>query len=301
MVAASWEHAYVAANGVRFHYATQGSGPLVLLLHGFPEHWYSWRHQIGPLAEAGFRVVAPDLRGYNLSQKPRRGYDIKTLTKDVHELIHALGEQEAVVVGHDWGGVIALQFPLDYPDDCSRLVVMNAPAVRSWYWGPRNFPRNSYALFMQVPGLAERRGWQDIDATTERVFRGLAVNKEAFSDADLATFAHALKQPGGLSNPMKYYRNLYWPDWWKTRGDREKRITCPTLFVWGREDPAVRPEFLEDSGKNVDDLRVVWVEEASHWVQQEQPAIVTAALIDFLADLPSTSPSTPIQQSDQSQ
>lgn len=282
-----WRHAYIEANGVRFHYVTQGpdDGPLVLLLHGFPEHWYSWRHQIPALAEAGFRVVAPDLRGYNLSDKPARGYDIKTLTRDVHALIRALGRERAVVVGHDWGGVIALQFPLDYPQDCERLVVMNAPSVRSWYWGPRNFPRNLYALQMQIPGLAERRAWKDVDATTAAVFRGIARNKEAFSDEDLRVFADALKQPGGLAAPMRYYRNVYWPDWFKTWSDRRKRITCPTLFVWGRADPAVRPVFLEDAGKNVDDLTVVWVDEASHWVQQEQPRAVNDALLSFLRDL----------------
>jgi pimeloyl-ACP methyl ester carboxylesterase len=277
----SWEHGYIEANGVRFHYVTQGEGPLILLLHGFPEHWYSWRHQIGPLAEAGYQVVAPDMRGYNLSAKPRSGYDIKTLTKDVHELIRAFGAEKASIVSHDWGGVIGLQFPLDYPDACERLVVMNAPSIRSWYWGPRNIRGNSYALAMQIPGLAERRMSKDLDATAEQVFRGMAVNKAAFTDEDLAVFARALKQPGGLSSPMKYYRSIYWPDWFKTWGDRHKRITCPTLFVWGRKDPAVRPEFLEDSGKNIDDLKVIWVEESSHWVQQEQPGEVNAALLDF--------------------
>lgn len=282
----TWTHDYVDANSIRFHYVTQGEGPLLLLLHGFPEHWYSWRHQIGPWAEAGFRVVAPDLRGYNLSDKPARGYDIKTLTRDVFSLVRALGEESVVLVGHDWGGVIALQFPLDFPSACRRLVVMNAPTVRSWYWGPRNFPRNSYALWMQIPGLAERRGWKDIDATVEGVFRGLAVNKDAFSDDDLRTFAQALKQPGGLANPMKYYRNIYWPNWFRTRSDRHKRITCPTLFVWGRDDPAVRPEFAEDAGQNIDQLTTVWIENSSHWVQQEQPQAVTAAVLEFLADLP---------------
>ena len=148
-----WTHDYADTNGVRLHYVTQGEGPLVLLLHGFPEHWYSWRFQIGPLAEAGFRVVAPDLRGYNLSDKPRGGYDIKNLTKDVRGLIRALGEQSATIVGHDWGGVIALQFPIDYAAACDRLVVMNAPLIRSWYWGRRNYPNNTYALLMQVPGF----------------------------------------------------------------------------------------------------------------------------------------------------
>ena len=279
----TWNHGEAETNGVRLHYVEQGEGPLVLLLHGFPEHWYSWRYQIAPLAEAGLRVVAPDLRGYNRSQKPRGGYDIKNLTKDVRGLIRALGERSATVVGHDWGGVIALQFPIDYPHACDRLIVMNAPLIRSWYWGRRNYPNNVYALMMQVPGLAERRGWADIDATTKRVFSGVAANNDAFSDEDVAIFAEALKQPKALSSAMKYYRNIYWPDWFLTWPDRNKRIACPTQFIWGRDDPAVRVPFMEEAAERVDDLRTVLIDSAGHWVQQEQPEQVTEAMLSFLA------------------
>lgn len=279
----TWNHAEAETNGVRLHYVEQGKGPLILLLHGFPEHWYSWRHQIAPLAEADFRVVAPDLRGYNRSEKPRGGYDIKNLTKDVRGLIRALGERSATVVGHDWGGVIALQFPIDYPQACDRLIVMNAPLIRSWYWGRRNYPNNTYALMMQIPGLAERRGWADIDATTRRVFQAVSSDSEAFSDEDIETFANALKQPRALSSAMKYYRSIYWPDWFLTWPDRNKRIECPTQFIWGREDRAVRLPFMEEAAERVDDLRTVLIDDAGHWVQQEKPAEVTAAMLSFLA------------------
>ena len=279
---AGWTHGYATTNGVRLHYVEQGEGPLVLLLHGFPEHWYSWRFQIAPLADAGFRVVAPDLRGYNLSDKPRGGYDIKNLTKDVRGLIRALGETSATVVGHDWGGVIALQFPIDYPAACDRLIVMNAPLIRSWYWGRRNYPNNTYALLMQIPGLAERRGWTDIDQTTKNIFSGVAANNDAFTDEDIAIFAEALKQPKALSSAMKYYRSIYWPDWFLTWADRNERIACPTQFIWGREDRAVRLPFMEEAAERVDDLRTVVIDDAGHWVQQEKPDEVTAAMLDFL-------------------
>ena len=277
-----WTHDYLTTNGVRLHYVSQGEGPLVLLLHGFPEHWYSWRFQIGPLADAGFRVVAPDLRGYNLSDKPRGGYDIKNLTKDVRGIIRALGEESATVVGHDWGGVIALQFPIDYPAACDRLIVMNAPLIRSWYWGRRNYPNNMYALLMQVPGLAERRNWSDIEQTTRNIFSGVAANSDAFRTEDIEIFAEALKQPKALSSAMKYYRSIYWPDWFLTWADRNERIACPTQFIWGREDRAVRLPFMEEAAERVDDLRTVVIDNAGHWVQQEQPDEVTAAMLDFL-------------------
>jgi len=279
----AWRHGDTETNGVRLHYVEQGEGPLLLLLHGFPEHWYSWRHQIGPLAEAGYRVVAPDLRGYNLSQKPRRGYDIKNLTKDVRGLIRALGEQRAIVAGHDWGGVIALQFPIDYPRACARLIVMNAPLIRSWYWQRRNYPHNLYALIMHLPFLAKRRMWGDVDAAVRQVMQGAAANGSAWSEDDYAEFARALKQPGALDAAMKYYSSIYWPDWFLTWPDRNARIQCPTQFIWGAKDPAVRLEFMEEAAERVDNLRTHIVAEAGHWVQQEQPQEVTAAMLEFLS------------------
>ncbi len=280
----AWIHNNAVTNGVRLHYVEQGEGPLVLLLHGFPEHWYSWRHQIGPLAEAGYRVVAPDLRGYNLSEKPRGGYDIKTLTKDVRGLIRALGERSATVVGHDWGGIIALQFPIDYPKACDRLIVMNAPLVRSRYWQRDNYPNNLYALVMHLPFLAKRRMWSDVDAAVRQIFRSASGGNEPWTDEDYEEFARALKQPGALDAAMKYYRNIYWPDWFLTWPDRNERINCPTQFIWGAKDRAVRLEFMDEAAAQVNHLRTHVVQEAGHWVQQEQPAEVTAAMLDFLSN-----------------
>ena len=282
--AEGWIHENAITNGVRLHYVEQGEGPLVLLLHGFPEHWYSWRHQIGPLAEAGFRVVAPDLRGYNLSEKPRGGYDIKSLTKDVRGLIRALGERSATVVGHDWGGIIALQFPIDYPRACERLIVMNAPLIRSRYWQRDNYPNNQYALAMHVPILAKRRMWGDVDAAVRQILRGASAGGDAWTDEDFEEFAGALQQPGALDAAMKYYRNIYWPDWFLTWPDRNERINCPTQFIWGAKDPAVRLEFMDEAAAQVNHLRTHIVQEAGHWVQQEQPAEVTAAMLAFLKD-----------------
>ena len=121
-----WEHNEAIINGVRLHWVQAGEGPLVILLHGFPEFWYSWRHQI-PVLSTRFCVVAPDMRGYNLSEKPQSGYDIETLTADVLALIRSLGEEKAIIIGHDWGGVIAWAFAARFPDATEKLVIMNAP------------------------------------------------------------------------------------------------------------------------------------------------------------------------------
>src|SRR5450432_3257830 len=123
----SWQHQELITNGIRMHYVREGRGPLVVLLHGFPEFWYSWRKQIPFLAELGFEVVAPDLRGYNESDKPRTGYDVQTLLRDIVGLIRGLGREKAIIVGHDWGGALAWAFALEYPQMTDRLIVLNAP------------------------------------------------------------------------------------------------------------------------------------------------------------------------------
>src|SRR3954449_2631161 len=157
-----WAHREAVVNGVRLHYVEAGAGPLVVLLHGFPEFWYSWRHQIPALAAAGFRVVAPDMRGYNRSDKPRgvRAYSGDALTGDVAKLIRACGAERAVVVGHDWGAAVAWQFAMAYPALLERLVIMNAPhparflrALRTW----RQARKSWYMFFFQLPWLPESR------------------------------------------------------------------------------------------------------------------------------------------------
>ena len=125
--AETWQHQYIAINGIRLHYVIQGKGPLIVLMHGFPEFWYSWRYQIPFLAEHGYTVVAPDLRGYNETDRPRNGYDIPTLLRDIEGLIKDLGQQKASIVGHDWGGVLAWTFAINYPAMTESLIVMNAP------------------------------------------------------------------------------------------------------------------------------------------------------------------------------
>jgi epoxide hydrolase 4 len=194
-------HRMVDLGALRLHVAEAGEGPLVILLHGFPEFWYSWRHQISALAEAGYRVVAPDLRGYNLSDKPSglSAYRGEELIGDVAGLISAYGERRATVVGHDWGGLVAWITAIARPDLVERLVICNAPhparlqaALRS----PEQILRSSYILFFQLPVLPEvllgaRRG-----AGLRGLLRGAAVRHDAFTDDDLARYARPIPIPG---------------------------------------------------------------------------------------------------------
>ncbi|MFN8633592.1 MAG: alpha/beta fold hydrolase [Chloroflexota bacterium] len=279
-------HRFVRANGLRFHVVEAGpeDGPLVLLLHGFPEFWYSWRAQIGVLAER-FRVVAPDLRGYNLSDKPAAGYDVETLASDVAALIQALGTERAHVVGHDWGGMIAWSAAIFHPKAVQRLAVLNAPHpaafAREISRNPAQMLRSWYIALFQVPVLAEwllthgqARGIAD-------VFKSSTLKPEAFSAADLAAYRRAMLRPGAARATLAYYRAL-----WRTPRDellaKLEPVSAPTLLIWGVKDTALVPELTDGLDAWVPDLHLARIPEASHWVQHEQPVTVNQLLLEHL-------------------
>lgn len=192
----TWNHEYVNANGLRFHCLTQGDGPLLLLLHGFPENSYSWRHQMAPLA-ARFKVVAPDLRGYNLTE--RKGpYDIKTLCADVMGLIRAYGSDQAIVAGHDWGAIILWNFALEYPDALSHLIALNVSFMPRLPKPPLEIltdARFDYIRFFQKRGDAEAMIEPDIDGFIRNAFLNNASRKDAFTDVDLKSSPTASAAP----------------------------------------------------------------------------------------------------------
>lgn len=280
-------HDYLYVNGIRFHYVRQGNGKrLVLLLHGFPEFWYSWRKQIEPLAEH-YTVVAPDLRGYNLTDKPNWGYSIDVLVQDVVGMIRELGFDKAVVVGHDWGGVIAWATAISFPHRVERLIILNAPHPkifreqlrtnraqqrRSWYMGA-----------FQLPFLPEAAFRANDYAAVEQIFRGLAINKTAFSGEDIAAYKAALAQPGALSAALNYYRSASRSGIGDSGNDGN--VPMPTLLIWGEEDSALGKELTYETGRYAPDLRTVYIPNSSHWVQHEYPAEVSRAMLDFLVDL----------------
>jgi pimeloyl-ACP methyl ester carboxylesterase len=271
------------ADGLWLHYAACGSGPLVLLLHGFPEFWYSWRHQL-PALGARFHAVAPDLRGYNLSDRPDSGYDVATLCDDLRALIEAFGERQAVVVGHDWGGVLAWLFAIRYPDYVLRLAIVNAPhpaaMLREWR-RPSQLQRSWYVGLIQLRGLAERALEKDDYALVRRMFRAADRQRAWLSDEDLQRYVDALARPGALGAALEYYRQI------RSRNlgalSPMRIITAPTLVLWGEQDPALGVGLLDGLDRWVHQLQVIRFPEAGHWLNQEEPERVNAALSDFLS------------------
>lgn len=279
------EHHRVHVNGIDLHVVTEGSGPPVLLLHGFPEHWYAWRRQIEPLARAGFRVVVPDLRGYNLSDKPKgvEAYRLDELVNDVVGLVGWTGAERAHVVGHDWGGIIAWATALKRPDVIDKLVVLNAPHPRTVLRDmrrPRQVAKSSYALFFQLPLLPERVIALRDYALVRRLLARDPVHAGAFTPQDIDRYVEALSQPGALTAALNYYRALRDREtirWMSTTG----RVELPTLVVWGMRDLALGPWLLEGLDRWVPDLTVRRVPNASHWVQNDTPDEVNDALLGF--------------------
>ena len=282
----SWQHGMLTTNGIRMHYVTQGEGPLVLLLHGFPEFWYSWRFQIPALAEQGYRVVAPDLRGYNETEKPKRGYDIPTLLRDIAGLIEGLGEQRAIIVGHDWGGVLAWQFAIDYPQMTERLIVLNAPhpnAMLRELRKPAQLRKSWYIFFFQLPWLPEYALARNHANEIGRMLRGAALQKEVFPRSETAKYQEAMSKPGAIKAALAYYRQLF------RRGPRAYRrrnlqIEAPTLLIWGEQDIALDIALTHNLDPWVPRLRVKYIPESGHWVQQEQPEKVNQYILEFLRE-----------------
>jgi pimeloyl-ACP methyl ester carboxylesterase len=290
------EHRHVDVGGVRLHVVEAGSGPLVVLLHGFPEFWYSWRHQIPALADAGFRVAAPDMRGYNLSDKPRglAAYSGEALAGDVRGLIEGLGEERAHVVGHDWGGQVAWETAMRHPDRVERLAILNVPHPVRMLEGMRTLRqlrRSWYIFFFQLPLVPEAALRAGDFAAPRRVLRRDPVSPAAFGDEDIERFVEAWSQPGALTAMLAYYRAaVRSPAAIRGvlgRGDGAsgvRVVEAPTLVIWGECDTALGSELAEPPRRWVPNLvGVERLPDASHWLQNDAPERVNRLLVDFLA------------------
>jgi len=272
----------VRVNGVRLHCVVEGEGPLVLLLHGFPETSHAWRKQIPVLAKR-FRVVTPDLRGYGRSEKPRGidSYRTSTLAEDIAALVHEFGTERAHVVGHDWGGGVAWSLAILRPEVVNRLAVLNCPhpaimqrALRSNWTQIR---KSWYIFAFQLPWLPEwalsRSGAKALKDSLRR-----SAKPGTFSETDLDEYARAFTAPGAATAALNYYRAAL-----RSRLPAAK-IKAPTLLIWAEDDFALGMELT----RGMDDLfettpRVEYVPDTSHWVMEERPEVVNRLLLEFLA------------------
>ncbi len=287
----SWSHHIIETNGIHFHYVEQGNGSPVLLLHGFPELWYSWRHQIPALAAAEFRAIAPDLRGYGESDKPSEieAYDIQHLVADLVGLLDALGIERAVIAGHDWGGIIVWQFALMHPDRVERVISLNTPFRPRGHVSPletfKAAPdgRFNYILHFQEEGVAEREMEADLEGSMRRIFGGTGARAGAISDEEIAVFVEAFRK-GGLRGPINFYRNFQKN--WETSADLTgKQVLAPSLMITAENDPVLTPDMAVGMERSVPNIRFHNVKNSGHWTQQEQPEEVNRVMIDFLGDL----------------
>jgi pimeloyl-ACP methyl ester carboxylesterase len=280
----TWQHRDIITNGIRMHYVTQGEGPLIVLLHGFPEFWYSWRYQIPFLAKHGYTVVAPDLRGYNDTDKPRRGYDVPTLLRDIVGLIRGLGQEKAIIVGHDWGGALAWAFALRYPAMTERLIVMNAPhpgAMLREIRTLKQLRKSWYIFFFQIPWLPEYVLLRNHANEIGRGLRGSAVQKSVFPREETAKYQEAMSKPGAMTAALNYYRQVFrrLP---RSSWGTEFQVSVPTLLIWGEQDIALGIELTTGLEQWVDDIEIKRIPDSGHWVQQEQPDKVNDYMLEFL-------------------
>ncbi len=278
--------ARVMAGGLPFEVACAGSGDhLALCLHGFPELHYSWRHQIPLLADLGYRVWAPNLRGYGASYRPSQvaDYRLGELLGDVAALYDASGATRLTLIAHDWGGALAWYFAIRRLRPVERLVVMNLPhpaclAAALRHWPQRR--RSWYMAMFQLPWLPERGLLRNNAAALRGIFRSMAVDKSRFPDAVLDVYARAAAEPGALTAMINWYRAAF-----RHRAEMDSgtgRVDVPVLQVWGEADTALGLETLDGTDRYVPDLTRHRLPGVSHWVQQEAPEAVNAILLSWL-------------------
>lgn len=280
-------HSFIKTNRINLHCVSQGKGKLMLMLHGFPEFWYSWRHQIAEFAK-DYHVVAMDLRGYNDSDKPEAvsAYQMSELLADVKGVISSLGYKDCILVAHDWGGLIAWNFAYKYPSMVEKLIVINLPHPAKFIAGLKTWQqlrKSWYIFFFQIPFLPEFAFKANNYKAIASAFTDMAIDKSAFPSEVLTAFKDAAAKPGALTAMINYYRaNFQIPsakmpqDW--------GILDIPTLMIWGEEDTALGKELTYGTDAYVSDLELKYIPNCSHWVQQEQPTLVNQHMREFLAN-----------------
>jgi pimeloyl-ACP methyl ester carboxylesterase len=278
--------AFIEANGIRFHVEVDGDGPLILLLHGFPQFSYQWRHILPSLAARGYRAVAPDLRGIGQTSRPTRieDYRLRILGEDAAALITALGERKAHVIGHDWGGLIAWETAFAHPEVVDRLITVNGPPAhippRRWGARLRQLARSWYAFYFALPWSPERFLTRGHSRIMPRLLEG-----GRFSLEETAVYRDAICQPDAAWAALAYYRAWVRNIFANARRLRGKVVTAPTLVIWGEQDRSLGVELTHDMDRYVrGPLRIARLPEEGHWLVQNQPDRFAEMVVDFLEE-----------------
>ena len=284
-------HAYADVNGVRLHYAAAGAGPLVLFVHGFPEFWYEWCHQLEDFGRDHL-AVAPDMRGYNLSSKPEglEPYGVRHLVEDVRALVAHLGQRRFTLVAHDWGGAVAWAFALTHAGLLERLVIINAPHPAVFARELRDNPLQQQASqYMLVFRSPEAEALLSADGH-KRLRRALGdVWEQRFSDEDRRAYLEAWSRPGALTGGLNWYRAARVgpptsdePSRSLSESSSLPVLEVPTLVIWGERDTALTTGNLVGLEQHVKHLTVRRVPDGTHWVVHERPAEITAWIREFM-------------------
>lgn len=278
-------------NGIRLFAVEEGEGPLVVLVHGWPEFWWSWRKQLPALAEAGYRAVAIDLPGYGRSDKPDVDYLEPWVNACIEGIIPALGHDQCVIAGHDWGGLLVWPFARRYPERVAGVVGVNTPDLPRPPMAPTQLLRMAfgdeppYIVQFQDYGPAEYFLGSDVHAWLDGMFRGAAaVRHDQFPDDVVARYVEQFSVDGAITPPIEYYRCL--DRNWELQADLPEKIEAPTLMVSASGDPVLTPAMAIGMEARVPNLRRVVIDDCGHWTQQEQPDAFNEAMLSFLDSLP---------------
>ena len=275
-------HAYADVNGVRLHYVAAGEGELMLFLHGFPEFWYEWKHQLEEFG-CDHLAVAPDMRGYNLSSKPPEveQYQMAALVEDVRALADHLGAERFTLVGHDWGGVVAWAFAIAHPERLRRLIIVNAPHPlifqRELRQNPDQQRASRYMLTLRSPQSEELLAADNYAMLTRGLF--------PMTEEERAAYVEAWSQPGALRGGVNYYRAARAgpADENELMNRSDGIVRVPTLVIWGEQDPFLLTSNLDGLDQYVPDLTVEGLPDGSHWVIHEQPERVNTVIREYMA------------------
>ena len=277
---------FIEVNGIRLHYVEEGSGEIVILLHGFPEFWYGWRKQI-PVLSQHYHVIAPDIRGYNLSDKPQGAaqYKIEIVAKDIAELIKKLGKGKVILAGHDWGAGVAWTVATMYPELISKLAILNVPHPAEMRKALLGFNLSqwlkSYYIFLfQIPFLPEWSIGRDPEIFFRKVFTRFSPTATPPNDEEIKEYAKAYSQPGGLSGIINYYRAMVRHI---STLDTSVQLPMPVLMLWGEQDKALGKELTDNTKQYCKELEIVYDPTGGHFIQSDNPELVNKKLLEFFA------------------